>query len=62
MTSTDDSVNDKPGGQLQEAAHQRLEAVLALTGYCEDGYFVLKQTTGAANVVIHGECNTLLPP
>ncbi|MFC6632995.1 hypothetical protein [Microbulbifer taiwanensis] len=55
-----------PGGGMQarmrdnpqEAAMERLEEILAETGYCPNGWFVIEKTFDRGAAEIRGECRT----
>ncbi|WP_193161674.1 hypothetical protein [Microbulbifer hainanensis] len=60
------AMGGKPGGGMQakmrgnpeEAATERLTEVLADTGYCTNGWFVIEKTIDQGLAEIRGECRT----
>ncbi|WP_323845416.1 hypothetical protein [Microbulbifer magnicolonia] len=48
----------KMRGNSEKAAMARLEEVLAETGYCTNGWFVIEKTFDRGSAEIRGECRT----
>ncbi|WP_049721751.1 hypothetical protein [Gilvimarinus polysaccharolyticus] len=48
--------NRDRSNKVQEQATEMLEAKLAATGYCREGYMTLKEQPEKNRVTIHGEC------
>jgi|GEM_PF-2453581 len=59
-------IDGGPGGGMQakmrnnpeKAAMERLEEVLAETGYCPNGWFVIEKTFDRGSAEVRGECRT----